>query len=223
MSENINNSGPQKINYDLKLFSDSLLPSALSGIFAVIVSLFAIGSIVFITSYQGSSFQQDVLQFQNQSDSEIIVDDYQDITNNFEQNVIIDRAPVMVFWMFVGALVYFMLTGILDAFSSAKKLEEELHFVHAKRKELLKMVYIKTALRLAILAIWLGYIMLFIKIILPYSLAAAHVGSSNILSISGIIWTVVALLILIIGIHIHVVLLRLAALRPRLFSQETSF
>jgi hypothetical protein len=215
--------GPEKKNYDLKLFGSSLLPSALSGLVSVLVGLFAVGTIAVLTNYQGSSFQQDVLNAQSRIENDAIAEEYGVINDDLEQNIILDRAPVMVFWMFVGTLVYFMVTGTFGAIASASDLEDELHFVHVRRRELLREVYVKSAIRLCVLALWLGFTILFIKLLLPYCLAAAHVGAGNILSIKGAFYELLAFAVLTVAIHIHVVMLRLTALKPRIFSQEISF
>src|SRR5690606_12812645 len=175
----IANSSPQKINYDLKLLGSLITPSALSGMICILISLFAVGGVVALTNYQGSSFQQDVQRFQNHASRENLENDFVDINSDFEQNILIDRAPVMVFWMFVGALVYLILSGIIGAVSSANQLEEEMHYIHAKRNELIKLVLTKSAIRLVVLAAWFGFILLFFKILLPYCLAASRVGGSN--------------------------------------------
>lgn len=224
MDVNIDTSvGPEKTNYDLKLFASLLVPSALSGLLCVLMSMFAVGTIALVTTYRGSGFKQEVLLSQVRVENDAITEDYNYINDDLERNVLIDRAPVMVFWMFVGTLVYFMITGVAGAIASANALEHELSYVHAKRKELLRGVFIKSAIRLCVFALWLAFIMLFFRVLLPYCLAAAHVGAADILSIQGAFYTVIAFLVLIVALHIHVVMLRLVALRPRIFSQETSF
>jgi hypothetical protein len=216
-------SGPMRTNYDLRLFSSLLVPSALSGLLSVLVSLFAVGTIAVLTNYQGSSFQQDVLRVRSGAEKEAVIEDYNYINDDLERNIIIDRAPVMVFWMFVGTLVYFMVTGVSGAVAGARSLERELGYVHVRSKELLRHVYIKSAIRFCVLGVWLGFIMLFFRLLLPYCLAAAHVGAGNVTSVTGVFYIVLAIIVLTISFHIHVVMLRLVVLRPRLFSQETSF
>lgn len=214
---------PVRTNYDLRLFSSLLVPSALSGLMCVLVSLFTIGTIAVLTNYQGSSFQQDVLRSQTSIENDAVTEDYNYINDDLERNVVIDRAPVMVFWMFVGTLVYFMVTGVTGAIAGAQSLERELGYVHVRSKELLRHVYIKSAIRFCVFGVWLGFIVLFFRLLLPYCLAAAHVGAGNITSFMGAFYIVLAFVVLTVSFHIHIVMLRLVALRPRIFSQETSF
>lgn len=210
-------------NYDLKLFGSLLVPSMISGVLCVLAGLFIVGAIAVLTNYQGSSFQRELQHTQVRSENEAIGEDYEYISEDFEQNAVLDRAPVMVFWMFVGTLVYFLVTGIAGAIANVNEIGQELHYMHVRRKQLLKEVYIKSALRFCVLGIWLGFIILFFRVLLPYCLAAAHVGAGSIATVSGSAYILLALIVLVICLHIHVVMLRLVVLRPRIFSQELSF
>lgn len=210
-------------DYDWRLFLQLLKPSATSAITCILASLFVVAAIVGYINYQGSGFQYEFSQAQVRNQEEVFVDEYGYVVEDFEQNNMLDKIPVMVFWMFVGTLVYFLVTGIAGAISSAGEINNELHYVHVHRKALLREVYIKTTIRLVILGLWLGYIILFFKFLLPYVIAAAHVGAGNITTFMGILYALLAMFILAVSLHMHVIMVRLVALRPRLFSQNTSF
>lgn len=224
MAEETKKTGPAIENYDLKLFGSMLLPSFLSGFVVVLISILTIGAMIYVSNYEGSSLQNDLFHYQIRNNEDIGIDEnYGDISTSLSDNVLIDRAPVMVFWMFVGAIAYFVLTGIIQAFTTASEFEHELDYVHAQRKELLKTLYIKTSIRFGVLVAWFAYIKLFLDYIMPYSLAASRYGGSVILSFTGVMYTLLGLLVLIVGLHMHIILVRLVALRPRIFSQESSF
>lgn len=216
-------------DYDARLFAQLLKPSLLSGLTCLLVSFFAVIGLVVATNYQGSSFQQDVLGFQNrnnQTEQSVeedfsVTDDYGQINDNFADSNLVRNIPVMAFWMFVGTLVYFVVTGVAGAFSTAREIGDELHFVHARRKELLQEVYIKSGIRLGALVLWFGYVTIFFRIIVPYVLAAAHVGGN--LSLKTAPYLLLAFVIAVLSLHIHSIMLRLVVLRPRVFSQDTSF
>lgn len=210
-------------NYDLKLFGSLLVPSVMSGVLCVLASLSLVGAIAVLTNYQGSSLQQELLQTQARSANENIAEDYEYISEDFEQNAVLDKAPIMLFWMFVGTLVYFLVTGIAGAIASVSNLGEELHYMHVKRKRLLRDVYLKSAIRFCVLGLWLGFIVIFFRLLLPYCLAAAHVGAGSITTPTGVVYLLLAALVLTLCLHVHVVMLRLVVLRPRIFSQESSF
>ena len=248
MPEDAPHTNARSSDYDIRLFAKLLRPSTLSTLVCLLISLFVVAGVAVMVNYRGSSFEQDLLGFQQRQEREkqdesapteevvfidengvefvatvSLADDYQQINDSFANNSIVRNIPVMVFWMFVGVLVYFIVTGIAGALASAKAIDDELHYVNTSRKALLKEVYIKTGIRLATLIVWLLYIMLFFRVILPYVLAAANIGGSDILSIRAVPYTLLAFAVLAIALHLHLMLLRLVMLRPRLFSEETSF
>lgn len=234
MQDNEPHANATSKDYDLRLFAQMLKPSTLSALVCLLLSFFVVAGVVAMTRYQGSSFQRDVLGFQERKEKDrqtefagenfedfSVSEDYNQINDTFADSNLVRNIPVMAFWMFVGTLVYFLVTGIAGAIGGARDLGDELHFVHARRKELLAEVYTKSAIRFGALLIWLGYITLFFRIILPYVLAAAHVSAD--LSFKFAPYLLLSFLVLALGLHIHAIMVRLVALRPRLFAQETSF
>lgn len=221
-------------DYDIRLFAELLRPSTLSGLICVLISLLTVAGVVAMTNFQGSSFQQDLFGLQLRVEQErlstagieeefSLSEDYGAINDNFANSNMVRNIPVMAFWMSVGILVYFLVTGIAGALASAKDIGDELNYVHAKRNELLRVVFIKLAIRLATLVIWLLYIMAFFRILIPYALAAANIGGSTIMTFGGILYALLSFAILAFSLHLHVILVRLVVLRPRLFSKDSSF
>lgn len=222
-------------SYDIRLFAQLLRPSSLSGLLCLLVAFFTVAGVAVIANYQGSGLQQDLLGLRQRTAEEkanqdmyqiydmSLSDDYGQINDTFADSNLVRNIPVMAFWMFVGMLVYFLVTGISGALGNAKGIEDELHYVHIKRKVLLREVYQKTAIRFCTFLFWLLYIQLFFRIIVPYVLAAAHIGGGNIVSLRAIPYMILSFVIMTVALHVHVILLRLVMLRPRVFSQETSF
>lgn len=230
-------------DYDIRLFARLLRPSALSGLLCVLIAFLTVTGVVLASNYEVKGFRQELLGFQQRQEEEKLAKeqaeleqmmydpfgnvslsaDYGQINDSFANNNLIRNIPVMIFWMFVGALVYFLVTGIFGAFQEARNIGDELNYMHVRRQELLRVVYIKTGIRLATLVIWLLYVTLFMRIILPYALAAAHIAANNVLSFSALPYLALAFFSLVVSLHLHVMLLRLTLLRPRVFSADSSF
>lgn len=226
-------------DYDLRLLTQLIRPSSLSGLACLIISLLTVCGVVVALNFQGSGFRQDLLGYQQQQAEEAerkaqeaqldpfadvsLTGDYGQINDNFANSNVVRNIPVMVFWMFVGTLVYFIVTGITGALGDAKAIGDELNYVHVRRKELLHEVYVKSAIRLATLVFWLLYIVVFFRIILPYVLAAAQIAAGDVMAPQAWPYLLLSFVILTLSLHLHIVMLRLTLLRPRVFAQETSF
>lgn len=74
--------------------------------------------------------------------------------------------------------------------------------------------------RIGVIAVWAVYWLFFLNIALPYCLLLSRIGAEDIMSLQGIGLNIVALFGLIVALHLHVVLLRLLFLRPRLLGGD---
>ena len=72
-------------------------------------------------------------------------------------------------------------------------------------------------LRMAIVTIWAVYILLSVKVIIPLSLFYSRIGAEILPAAEGAAMALGSLALCIVCLHLHVVLLRLLILRPRVF------
>ena len=144
---------------------------------------------------------------------------YHQITDNLARNTVISNIPLFIFWAAVGLIVYFFAINIVKAFGSGVLLEEELSYVNSQRSKLIKFGIMVACIRAAILVGWLLYIQVFMRLLLPYALAVAHAVRMNDAFI-GTVQVCIAVLLLFVSIHLHLVLLRLFLLKTRVFADN---
>jgi len=202
------------INTSSKHLTAVILPSILSGILTTfataLVTVFAV-----VSSYGKDSVLQQGLFTAN----DLSAPTYHQITNNLAKNVVVSNAPLFLFWSAVGLIIYLFAVNIVTAFGSGVELEEQLTYVNSQRSKLIRYEIMVVFIRVAILAGWLLYVQLFIRFVLPYALLAASTArlSSALIASSQV---ALAALVLFIGIHLHLVCLRLLLLKRRVFADN---
>ena len=189
-------------------------PSILSGIVTAVISVLVTGFAV-VSSYGSAGvLQQGLFAAHNLS-----APTYQQLTDRLAQNIFVSNIPLLLFWSAVGLIIYLCAANIVAAFGSGVKLEEQLNYVNSSRSKLIRFEIIVVFIRAAVLAGWLLYVQLFIRLLLPYALAAAHAARLN-GALNGIGQIGLAALVLFIGIHLHLVFLRLLLLKTRVFADK---
>jgi hypothetical protein len=121
-----------------------------------------------------------------------------------------------------GILLYFAIRLIISMIGGISLTLREIQAVdtpakHAVEHELVKRI----SIRALVLVVWLVYIYLFIKVVLPFCILASQVGLDEGKSIGeGIGYVLFSVVLLFLASHLHVVLARLIMLRPRVFGSE---
>jgi len=189
-------------------------PSILSGIVTAVISVLVTGFAV-VSSYGSAGvLQQGLFAAHNLS-----APTYQQLTDRLAQNIFVSNIPLLLFWSAVGLIIYLCAANIVAAFGSGVKLEEQLNYVNSSRSKLIRFEIIVVFIRAAVLAGWLLYVQLFIRLLLPYALAAAHAARlSGVLN--GIGQIGMAALVLFVSLHLHLVFLRLLLLKTRVFADK---
>ena len=201
-------------DFDRRLLTMMLLPSWLSGVIDFSITCIICVGTVLLADYQSSSIRLDYLNYQAARISAA----YQDINTSLSRNAFFANLPLFAFWAIVGLVVYLFVTNMYGAIGSTAKLKTEMGYVHANRAKLIREALIHLAIRTAVLIVWILYILFFLHRILPYCLAASLIGTSHIqLLISGS-YVMLGIAVMAVALHIHVVLLRLLLLRPRIIS-----
>lgn len=192
-----------------------ITPSWLSGLIAGIASMAIVIGVIVISQYQSSELRQELFEA-HQANTVTSTFGFKTITDNLAQYDIINNAPLFLFWAGIGIVVYFFAVSIMGALSSAVEMEQELEYVNAPRERLIKAAALKTVIRLVLLGLWLAYLQLFLHILLPYVLGAAHVAATSTRA-TGMLYAMLAVGILFLSIQGHVMLIRLVVLRTRVF------
>lgn len=205
---------------DGKNFALLLRPSWLSGLLTVVISLGVVIGAAALLYYNGSSWQQ-LISEQRHTSSEV--------TNNltaFEtkvnSNPFVSSLPLLIFWAGVGVIVYSFIIAIMEMFHNALELKQEMRYIHANRPLLLRQALLHLLLRGIFLSAWVFFVSATLHTILPYVIALTYAGSGNLGWLYNSTYLIGAILVSMICLHLHTVLLRLLALKPRLFGQSLS-
>lgn len=203
---------------DKKRLGLTLLPSMLSGIMTVVLAV----AILLGGTWShglGKGLLYDFL-FGSHSSAELIQTSqgtFSAFGNIVFGNPLLNKILFFVFWMLIGLIVYVLLHGFLRGVSTAAEEVEESRYVNANKAHHFKQLEVRTAVRLAVITAWIIYSVLFIKILLPYSVLVVRLsivsqapGNSWLYALSGVIT-------LLLSLHLHVIWLRLLTLRVRLF------
>jgi hypothetical protein len=193
-----------------------LMPSWLSGLFAALVSLVMVVGTAIITNYQGSSLQQQLFEVKS-SGGVVSGFDYQNITANLSRNQVIGNLPLFLFWAALGVVVYLLATSLWAGLSNAEELREELDYVNAPKRWIVRTVLVHLLVRLVVVLVWVAYLQLSLRVLLPYVLAVAHIAATNLASINGIAYLLLGLAVAFVAVQAHTVFLRLLLLKVRVF------
>jgi len=123
----------------------------------------------------------------------------------------------------IGFLVYIVLQNISIALGGAKEAVQDIELTHgAERRSVEIEVVERLFIRIIGLVIWAVYWLFFLGALLPFCIVTARLGAGAFDTLLGIGQFGLAIAVLWIGIHLHVVCLRLVMLHPRLFGGQTA-
>lgn len=211
LNKHLSSSSSESTSLDL-LFK----PSWLSGLVIVLVSLGLILGTVLSVQYQESSLR--LLRAEN-TQPHTLSTGYKTIDTNFSTNTAIGYIPLFIFWAGIGLIVYSFTMAAVNAVRNAAELEAETHYVNVNRQALLLHAAERVILRFVVLVAWLLYIKFTLHVILPYALAVAYAATGSIGYLASVGYILWGISLLCIGLHLHIILMRLFVLRPRLFGQ----
>jgi hypothetical protein len=116
--------------------------------------------------------------------------------------------------LFVGLVVYIVLQVLGRVANDASATWESLH---AQTENGIRAIARRSVIRILVAVSWLIYLVMFIKIILPFCILASQVGIRELWSVQGFGYIAFGAVVLWITLHIHAIFLRLIFLRPRVF------
>lgn len=129
-------------------------------------------------------------------------------------------AIVFVAAIIVGLVVYTILESFERVGSGTRTLLQEIESNDKVSKELARETIVRLALRCLSLIGWMCYILLFVKMLVPLSIALVQAGIDSLAIGSLMIGSasiIGAWLLLLVGSHMHVTFARLCLLRVRVF------
>lgn len=132
-------------------------------------------------------------------------------------NPFLNKVLFFVFWMVIGLVVYVILSGVGLGASEAGKAVEESHFVHADKQRITSELRSKIILRLIAFGLIVIYLVLFLKILLPFGVLCARILAGNVGQLSSWLYGILGFTVLCGSFYIGMVLIRFFMLRPRIF------
>jgi hypothetical protein len=125
---------------------------------------------------------------------------------------------LFVFWLVIGVVLYFIVTTAYFWLKDTRSVVTEKSFVNRHKIKIMrtKQLIDRALIRLAVILIWLFYIVIYIQIIVPASLLCVQIAI-ELGWVPNFAYAVFGVFLLVVSTHLHVVLCRLSFLRIRLF------
>jgi len=121
----------------------------------------------------------------------------------------------------IGAVAYTLLQGSNKVVNGALGVRIEIHDADASfKKQIRSQILHRIWFRLLILVSWGVYSIACVALLVPFCISSARYGVAIIKEPSGWLYVLLGLGLLTVAFHLHVVFMRLMALRPRLFGDE---
>lgn len=136
-------------------------------------------------------------------------------------NPILNNLVWFSMWMLLGLLVYSLLGIAINSVKTFSSDIKELDYIHANKKSRFEFYGLHLAIMAMVIVLTVLYCLVFIKILLPFSLFSFQLGLSTLGSISGWLYVLLSLVVLLLSLHVFTVLLRVAVLRYRFFGAST--
>jgi hypothetical protein len=198
---------------DTRLFDTLLTPSWLSGLIVVVAGLVIVIGVIISFSSTGGALQQQLINWQNTR---------QQTTLTLPGQIV--DAPensLQTSWPLLALIVYFIVEELIEIARSTHELKEELNYVHARRQDLIRDALGRLFIRIAALIVWLIFIDIFLKRIIPYSITAAQAGTADLVSLQGLYYELLAFVMIAFSLHVHTIFLRIVVRKPRVFADVT--
>jgi hypothetical protein len=122
---------------------------------------------------------------------------------------------LFAFWACVGLVVYYVVVGLARSVAEVGEIGRELGYVNTSRRALITSVIGRLGIRILAAAGLFVALALFLKFAIPFAISVVEAGSMQASSILAIMF---AAAIVLVTSHLVVIMARLTALRPRLFS-----
>ncbi|HEV2412657.1 MAG TPA: hypothetical protein VGS28_02510 [Candidatus Saccharimonadales bacterium] len=189
-----------------------LTPSWVSGSIAVFAGTLAVGIPFLSTAYFSSAFKG--VHLVHSMDFTAATNS---VSHAITNNIYMSDAPIFIFWGLIGLASYFIVNAILEGYRTARNMTDEMGYFKADKKSLEEELAVHMLIRTAGLIIWWPVFHYLLYSLFPYATVAGRVSASHTKDIHDWERTILAALWVILLVHCLAILIRLIALRPRLF------
>ncbi len=195
-----------------------LSPSWLSGFISIIVGLFIASGVILTFSTHTSQFQQQLQSWQHAEKPMHPLDTPgQSVVINSNRPTFKGSWSLIVFWSLIGLVVYAIASSIAKSIAEAEAFRESLDYINAQKDSMLKVAAERIVERLVVLGVWALFSYMFIKLVIPYSITAAHASAAEVLSPQGIVFAFLSFIAIALSLHLHAIFLRLYVGKVRVF------
>lgn len=149
------------------------------------------------------------------------VDNFDIFSQVFNDVSIMYGIAIFLAALITGVVVYFVLELSERLISSVS--ESYLSFFDTDaylRKTTGRELLLKVVLRIFILISWCLYTIFFSQVLLPFCILTAKIDVGSIDFLNQLSFSALGFLLFLLGLHLHVIFLRLLVLRPRVFGGE---
>lgn len=213
----MNNASNAGDTIDRRLLIILLLPSYLSSSSALLFMLSLI-AFPFLSLRVGSLTRQDLSTLHTIYHQSHFGSAADLIGQHLSQNMIINNVLLFLMWGSVGLVVYLIVQGILNTLKDADNMVNELGYVNADKRQMVTAAIGRAIIRLIALAAWWIVFRLVLFNLAPLAWDTAKIASATTNSINGWSQSIIYAITCALALHCLTVLMRLALLRPRLFS-----
>lgn len=194
-----------------------LTPSWLSGLVAIVISLVLTVGVIVGFSMNNSTVNQQLAAWQQDQPEPDRTEpgEYLETPKPTLQTT----WPLMVVWAVIGLFVYSVAAAIIRSLTRAAELKESLNYVNAKPDIMLKTAVEHLMLRVVAGIVLIVLATVFMQQVVPYAITAAHASASDLVSLTGVLYVLLAFAVTTISLHMQVIFVRLTLGRIRIFSQ----
>lgn len=121
----------------------------------------------------------------------------------------------------IGTVVFIVLQLFTRAATDVSDIFKQIHQAQGEtKKELEQEIELRIGFRAAMVLLWIGYIIIFVKLLLPYIILIEQFGVTNFATATGWGYGLLGFGLLAASLHVHIIFMRLMLLRPRVFGGQ---
>ena len=195
-------------------------PSGLSILLGLLLVFVIVGGGIGYFAYKGSGLERDVAYYQNAKsiEAEENIDTYfDDQQEGIRDNRFLSNIPLLFFWGAIGLIAYLTVSSLVMGVGEVDVFVRQLDFVNASRAQRIKEAVLHLAVRVSAAIALLLLLRLFIRVVLPYTLALTHIIADGYKEPANLIYIPLAVATAFAFGHILAVLARFITLKTRVF------
>jgi hypothetical protein len=134
-------------------------------------------------------------------------------------NDALNTVMLYAFWMLIGIGVYLVINGLQMSYEATDRILRQKHYVNHRKQMLEKSFSHRILLRGFVTMIWFIYSVIYFRVIVQF-VALTSTSALRETASAPLEWwyLIIAFIVSVVSLHLHVILLRLFLLRPRVIN-----